>query len=173
MSVPNFWGFCGDLVLCFLKGIFGTGDFEMMDGYQFEIEMGVRDYECDMQGIVNNSVYQNYLEHARHEFLKVVGADFGGYAKKGINLVVVRAELDYRFSLQSGDRFAVGLNLARESVLRFAFYQDIFRLPCRKPVLRAKIIGTALNGSGRPEIPAALVSLLDGGAGKAVEETKE
>ncbi|MDP8305828.1 MAG: acyl-CoA thioesterase [Candidatus Chlorobium antarcticum] len=134
-----------------------------MDGYRFELEMGVRDYECDMQGIVNNSVYQNYLEHARHEFLKEVGIDFGEYAKRGINLVVVRAELDYRFPLKSGDRFVVGLNLGRESVLRFAFYQDIVRLPCRKSVLRAKIIGTALNGSGRPEIPAHLASLFDGG----------
>ncbi|MDT9545758.1 MAG: acyl-CoA thioesterase [Chlorobium sp.] len=142
-----------------------------MDGYRFEIEMGVRDYECDMQGIVNNSVYQNYLEHARHEFLKEVGADFGEYAKMGINLVVVRAELDYRFPLRSGDRFAVGLNFRRESVLRFAFYQDIVRLPCRKPVLRAKIIGTALNGSGRPEIPASLGALLDGGAEGETMET--
>ena len=34
----------------------------------FELKMSVRDYECDLQGIVNNAVYQNYLEHARHQF---------------------------------------------------------------------------------------------------------
>ncbi|NLI24182.1 MAG: acyl-CoA thioesterase, partial [Bacteroidales bacterium] len=33
-------------------------------GYYFELEMEVRDYECDIQGIVNNAVYMNYLEHA-------------------------------------------------------------------------------------------------------------
>lgn len=31
--------------------------------YAFTAGMSVRDYECDMQGIVNNSVYQNYLEY--------------------------------------------------------------------------------------------------------------
>jgi acyl-CoA thioester hydrolase len=40
-----------------------------MDATVFSLEMKVRDYECDMQGIVNNAVYQNYLEWARHEYL--------------------------------------------------------------------------------------------------------
>ena len=128
--------------------------------YTFTLEMSVRDYECDMQGIVNNSVYQNYLEHVRHEYLKHVGIDFSDYTRRGINLVVVRAELDYKYPLVSGDRFVVGLNLQRESALKFAFYQDIFRLPDQKPVLKAKITGTALNTKGRPAIPEQLQAFL-------------
>ena len=34
----------------------------------FSIDLAVRDYECDLQGVVNNAVYFNYLEHARHAF---------------------------------------------------------------------------------------------------------
>jgi acyl-CoA thioester hydrolase len=128
--------------------------------YLFTLEMSVRDYECDMQGIVNNSVYQNYLEHVRHEYLKHVGIDFSEYARQGVNLVVVRAELDYKYPLTSGDSFVVGLTMRRESTLKFAFYQDIFRLPDHKTVLKAKIIGTALNQRGRPEIPEALAALI-------------
>ena len=37
--------------------------------YIYELKMKVRDYECDLQGIVNNANYQHYLEHTRHEFL--------------------------------------------------------------------------------------------------------
>jgi acyl-CoA thioester hydrolase len=131
-----------------------------MQDYIFTLEMSVRDYECDMQGIVNNSVYQNYIEHVRHEYLKQVGIDFSDYARQGINLVVVRAELDYKYPLASGDAFVVGLNMRRETALKFAFYQDIFRLPDHKLVLKAKITGTALNQRGRPEIPAELDRLM-------------
>ena len=134
-----------------------------LHAYHFTVEMSVRDYECDMQGIVNNSVYQNYLEHARHLYLKQVGIDFSEYTRQGVNLVVVRAELDYKYPLVSGDTFVVGLIICRESALKFAFYQDIFRLPDHKPVLKAKIIGTALNQRGRPEIPEALAVLLNPG----------
>ncbi|ACF45213.1 MAG: acyl-CoA thioesterase [Prosthecochloris sp.] len=131
-----------------------------MDGYTFFLPMSVRDYECDIQGIVNNSVYQNYLEHTRHEYLKSVGIDFKAYALEGINLVVVRAELDYRFPLESGDAFLVGLNLTRTSRLKFTFHQDIYRERDRRLILNAKITGTALNERGRPEIPPALDRLM-------------
>ncbi len=132
-----------------------------MENYDFSLTMSVRDYECDMQGIVNNSVYQNYLEHARHEFLNEAGISFKEFALQGINLVVVRAELDYKFPLEGGDRFVVCLNIARESRLKFAFYQDIFRKRDEKLILKAKITGTALNQRGRPEIPEQLNVLFE------------
>lgn len=131
-----------------------------MEDYAFSLEMHVRDYECDIQGIVNNGIYQNYLEHARHVYLKQIGVDFAALAKAGINLVVVRAELDYKFPLQAGDDFLVCLNMKRESRVKFAFYQDIYRLPDDKLILNAKIIGTAVNASGRPEIPDELEKYL-------------
>ncbi len=127
-----------------------------MEEYAFSIEMAVRDYECDIQGVVNNGVYMNYLEHARHEYLKHIGINFADYAKQGINLMVVRAELDYQFPLESGDKFKVSINLVRDSRVKFAFQQDIHRLPDEKLILKARIIGTAVNAKGRPEIPEQL-----------------
>jgi acyl-CoA thioester hydrolase len=131
-----------------------------MDSYQFSIEMSVRDYECDLQGVVNNGVYQNYLEHARHEFLKQAGVDFAEYTKRGIRLVVVRAELDYKYPLTSGDRFMVGINLERVGSLRLAFVQDILRLPDHKVSVKGRITGAALNERGRPMMPEELGNLL-------------
>jgi acyl-CoA thioesterase FadM len=38
--------------------------------------MKVRDYECDVQGHVNNANYQHYFEVTRHELLEKVGSIF-------------------------------------------------------------------------------------------------
>ncbi|MBT8421044.1 MAG: acyl-CoA thioesterase [Gammaproteobacteria bacterium] len=128
-----------------------------MNQYTFRYKMAVRDYECDMHRIVNNSVYLGYLEHVRHEYLKGIGIDFKEYTLKGIDLIVIRAEVDYKQSLSSGDEFWVGLNLARESKVRFTFYQDIYRSKDDKLILKGKIIETAWNSKGRPRIPKEIL----------------
>lgn len=127
--------------------------------YKHKLEFKVRDYECDIQGVVNNSVYQNYLEHARHELMLESGINFAELAKNNINLVVVRAELDYKAPLQSGEGFWVGTNLQQSSKVRFEFLQDIYRSSDDKLIVKGKIIGTALNERGRPFVPEDLVSL--------------
>jgi len=127
--------------------------------YAHDIEFKVRDYECDIQGVVNNGVYQNYLEHARHEFLQSRGINFAEVTAAGVNLVVIRAELDYKNSLVSNDHFVVR-SLARQvSRVRFEFKQDIFRLPDETLMLAAIITGTSLNQRGRPFLPDLLVNL--------------
>jgi acyl-CoA thioester hydrolase len=131
-----------------------------MGEYKFKLELEVRDYECDLSGIVNNAVYQNYLEHARHSYLKTRGLDFVVLERQGITLVVIRIEMDFLFPLRSGDKFFVGIKPERISRLRFGFLQDIYRLPDNKPILTAKVIGTALNEQGRPRIPKEIENLL-------------
>ena len=130
--------------------------------YAFKLDFKVRDYECDLQGVVNNGVYQNYLEHARHEFLLESGIDFAALARDHINLVVVRAELDYRYPLRSGDRFWVGLNVEQASKVRFDFLQDIYRFADDKLILNARITGTSLNERGRPFVPEQIRRLFAG-----------
>lgn len=126
----------------------------------FALKLKVRDYECDLQGVVNNAVYQNYLEHARHEFLLARGIDFAALATAGINLVVVRAELDYKLPLVSGDNFRVTTRVERLSAVRFGFVQQVLRLPDEKLAVQGLIIGTALNQRGRPQLPEGFVDRL-------------
>ncbi len=121
--------------------------------YLFTLPFDVRDYECDMEGIVNNAIYQNYLEHARHQFLKSRGIDFAELTRRGVHPVVVRAEIDYKRPLRSGDTFWVGMNLEVVSRLRFAFVQDIYLEPGSEQVLAARIIAAAVSETGKPLRP--------------------
>ena len=136
-----------------------------MSNMPFSLEMKVRDYECDMQGIVNNAVYQNYLEHARHEYLLSRGTSFADLTARGIIIVVVRAELDYRQSLKSGDSFSVSVAASRPSKVKLVFHQQIQRLPDQVKVLDASITTTAVKPNNRPYFPAELEPLLDGEEG--------
>ena len=120
----------------------------------------VRDYECDLQGVVNNAVYQNYLEHARHTYLLEQGIDFADLTQRGILLVVTRVELNYRKSLSSGDTFQVWTRVERLSRLKFGFHQKIVKEPEAIEVLHGLVTGTALNAQGRPEIPPSIDRLI-------------
>ncbi len=133
-----------------------------MNNYQYTLDFEVRDYECDLQGIVNNAIYLHYLEHTRHQFLKQAGIDFVALAEAGINLVVIRAEMDYLYSLRSGDQFSVGLNFERVSRMRFGFLQDIYRLPDNKTILKAKTICTSVDEAGRPILPKEFEEMVNG-----------
>jgi acyl-CoA thioester hydrolase len=126
-----------------------------MKGYHFELEMQVRDYECDIQGIVNNSVYQNYMEHCRHQFLKHVGLDFAQLHNEGIDAVVVKAELEYKSPLKPGDDFFVRLTIGKQGRLRIIFNQKVMRKEDEKTMVIGKIT-TVLTRNGRPISPESL-----------------
>lgn len=106
--------------------------------YIFELNMKVRDYECDLQGIVNNANYQHYIEHTRHEFLSSLGVSFARLHDDGIDPVVARLNMALKTPLRSGDEFVSKLYIKKEGI-KYVFYQDIFRLPDMKPVIKATV----------------------------------
>lgn len=106
--------------------------------YIFETRMEVRDYECDIQGIVNNANYLHYTEHTRHLFLKDCGLSFSELHDKGIDAVVARMSLQYKVPLRCDDEFISRLSLTKEGI-RYIFYQDLFRAADEKLCFRAKV----------------------------------
>ena len=81
------------------------------------------------------------LHSAELESAEVVVAATGD---DKVNLVVVRADLDYKGSLTSGDRFAVTVAYEAVSKVRFGFRQQVIRLADNKVVLEGLVIGTAI-----------------------------
>lgn len=106
--------------------------------YIYETRMEVRDYECDIQGIVNNANYLHYTEHTRHLFLKDCGLSFSDLHNKGIDAVVARMSLQYKVPLRCDDEFISRLSLTKEGI-RYIFYQDLFRAADEKLCFRAKV----------------------------------
>jgi len=114
----------------------------------FWLEMKVRDYECDLQGVVNNARYLHYMEHARHEFLLDRGIDFAELAAEGIHLMLTRVEVDYKRPLRPGDRFRVSVQVQPVSRLKFCFVQQVVRED-GTVMVDARNYGVAVKG-GRP-----------------------
>jgi acyl-CoA thioester hydrolase len=127
--------------------------------YAGSVEFTVRDYECDIQGVVNNANYQHYLEHARHQLLLSKGISFSQLHKEGLDLIVTRVEIDYKYPLRSHDKFIVRTRLLRKGNVRLIFVQDIFRLPDEKLIVNAQVIGAATR-QGRPVHPGDLIARL-------------
>ena len=114
--------------------------------YIFETRMMVRDYECDIEGIVNNANYLHYTEHTRHLFLKECGLSFAEMHRKGIDAVVARMNLKFKTPLQCDDEFISRLALKKDGI-KYVFTQDIFRASDGKLCCRGVIdIVCLVNG---------------------------
>lgn len=106
--------------------------------YAFEIKMQVRDYECDIEGIVNNANYLHYLEHTRHLFLRSRNVSFSELHERGVDAVVARMNLQYKIPLRPDDEFFSRLNVRKEGI-RYIFEQAIFRASDEKLCMKGTI----------------------------------
>ena len=122
-----------------------------MSKYIFETKIEVRDYACDIEGIVNNANYLHYMEDARHLFLREAGLSFAKMHEKGVDAVVARMNLQYKVPLRCDDVMISRLWIEKQGV-RYIFHQDIIReadnkLYCRATVELVCLINGKLGNS--------------------------
>ncbi len=115
----------------------------MKSDSHFTLTLKVRDYECDLQGIVNNSVYQQYMEHTRHEFILSLGLDFAQLHNQGTDLVVARLEMAFKTPLTSGDEAFCTLNVQKQG-LKYIFEQEVYRKKDMKLAIKATVTAVAV-----------------------------
>ena len=87
-----------------------------MDGYRFTYPLQVRFRDLDALGPVNNAVYLTYFEAARMAYWMHVN---GRTDLSGMNMILARAEVDYRAPVGYGDELEVGVRCV--SVKRSSF----------------------------------------------------
>lgn len=112
----------------------------------FVLEMVVRDYELDYEGIVNNANYLHYLEHTRHEFCRERGLTFASMHRMGLDPVLSHIDASYLTPLRADDRFRSCLTMKRRGP-KFEFHQDIYKED-GTPVLKA-VVTVACLENGR------------------------
>ena len=66
------------------------------------------------------------------------GISFAGLHAQGIDPVVARLTMAFKTPLKSGDEFLSKLYLKKEGI-KYVFYQDIFRLPDMKIVIKSTV----------------------------------
>lgn len=115
-----------------------------MRKYIFELDFKVRDYECDLQGIVNNANYLHYFEHTRHEFLHSVNINVLDLHKQGVDPVIARVNMALKVPLTSGDEFVSKLYITKERI-KYAFHQDLYRKCDHRLVAKAVIEAVCLE----------------------------
>ena len=106
--------------------------------YCFETQMQVRDYECDIEGIVNNANYLHYCEHTRHLFLQECGLSFAEMHAKGVDAVIARMNLQYKVPLRPDDEFISRMALTKDGI-KYVFHHDIFRASDNALCFRGKV----------------------------------
>jgi acyl-CoA thioester hydrolase len=85
---------------------------------EHEIEIDVRYYETDGQGVVHHANYFQYFELARVEMLKAMGHDYAELEQDGIFLVVHSIACKYHRSAKFGDRLRIQTRVTRATMAR-------------------------------------------------------
>ena len=127
----------------------------------FEHHDEVRDSELDLQGIVNNSNYFVYMEHARHKHLKSLGLDFKKLHDDGYDLVLSEVQMKFKAPLKSQDRFIITSIIQPKGNVRVLVTQTIIRESDNKIMTEANFIITCINNqTGKIYIPEFITDKL-------------
>jgi acyl-CoA thioester hydrolase len=94
----------------------------MLSGFRFRHVVEVRFRDLDALGHVNNAVYLTYLESARMAWWMHVKsrADLAG-----LDMILARAEIDFRSPVVFGERLVVGVRCASLKRSSFVLEQRI------------------------------------------------
>ncbi|HEV2613609.1 MAG TPA: acyl-CoA thioesterase [Gammaproteobacteria bacterium] len=120
----------------------------------------VRDYEVDFQGIVNNAVYMNFLDHARSKYLESLGFDIVKIAQEGINIVLFETTLKFKRSLRFRDEYHIKTNLIRLSRFKLYMPQEIINTQTNTLCVEASNYLCCVNAqTGKPCMHEAFEAL--------------
>jgi acyl-CoA thioester hydrolase len=125
------------------------GDVERGAGLrEHSCTLTVRSYECDSYGHVNNAVYLNYLEYARHEYLKDINLPLGDLRAAGYAMWVVEVTIRFKRPALIDDGLRILTKPLKRSRVTGVLGQRILR--GGEELAEAEVRWVCVDGQGRP-----------------------
>jgi acyl-CoA thioester hydrolase len=94
---------------------------------QGETQIRVRYAETDRGGLLHHSNYLVYLEQARTELLRTLGASYKELEDQGFFLVITKVELKYKLPVFYDDVVTINTTVTRTTPIRIEHHYEVFR----------------------------------------------
>jgi acyl-CoA thioester hydrolase len=115
---------------------------------EHDCRVRVRSYECDSYGHVNNAVYLNYLEYARHEYLRDIALSLEELRAGGYSMLVAEISIRYKRPAGTDDELAILTKPLSRTRLSGVLGQRILR--GNEEVAEAEVKWVCVDERGRP-----------------------
>ena len=116
---------------------------------QHEIEIDVRYYETDGQGVVHHANYFQYFELARVKMLDALGYSYAQVERDGIFLVVHKIECRYLRPAQFGDRLRIVTSVTRATPARLEHLYQVYRCGDDQQIAEGKSTLACVDRNGQ------------------------
>lgn len=124
-----------------------------------EIRVYYEDTDCG--GVVYYANYLKYFERARTEFLRDRGQFLTDYMEKGIEFIVVRAEVDYRSPARYNDVLDITTTVSEIARASFIMEYTVLRKEDGKLLASGMTRLACINKNGKPvRIPDSMLKIL-------------
>lgn len=122
-----------------------------MKSHDFAWPVRVYYEDTDSGGVVYHSIYLNYLERARTEWLRSMGFDQSVLAReRGLVFAVSRIQVHFLAPARMDDALMITLTLAKKGGASLQLQQQIQRLSDSSVLIRADVRIAVLNDEFRP-----------------------
>ncbi|HEV2712006.1 MAG TPA: thioesterase family protein [Gaiellaceae bacterium] len=129
-----------------------------MEGFDFVHTESVRFRDLDGMGHVNHAVFLTYMESARLAYLASLGLGDNPLRE----LILARAEVDFRSPIELGEQVDVGVRTSRIGTKSFDLEQDVRADGRLAAEGRFVLVGYDYATGRSMELPARWRRVLDG-----------
>ncbi len=110
----------------------------------------VTSFELDSWGHVNNSVYLNYLEKARNDYLNQRGLPFSKFKEWGVFPVLLKSVVEYKQPAFADDELVIHGTVSDHSAITFTLQYTITRKDNDSTIAIGETRHVFVNKSNKP-----------------------